>query len=65
MNKLIQIAKEKGVEFLTDTVPENRERALKVFYDLGFKKIGEYKSKKFDKDEIVAEIEKKLNDKQC
>lgn len=61
MIKLIDIAKQKGVKFLTDTVPESREIALKVFYDLGFKKIGEFKSVKFDKEEIVAEIEKELN----
>ena len=60
MFKLIEKAKEKGVEILTDTVPETREKALKVFYDFGFRKTGEYKSKKFDKEEVVAEIEKQL-----
>ena len=60
MMKVIEMAKEKGVEFLTDTVPENREKALKVFYDLGFKKTGKFTSKKFDQEEVVAEIEKEI-----
>lgn len=60
IRKLIEKAKECGVEYLTDTVPENRERALKVFYDLGFEKTGEFNSKKFDKQEVVAEITKKI-----
>ena len=60
MLKLIEKAKEYNVQYLTDTVPENREKALKVFYDLGFVKVGEFKSKKFNKEEIVAEIEKQV-----
>ncbi len=60
MKKLIEKAKEHGVKCLTDTVLENRENALKVFYDLGFEKTGEFKSKKFDKEEVVAEISKEL-----
>lgn len=60
VNLLIQNAKKNGVAFLTDTVPQTRERALKVFFDLGFNKIGEFVGKKFDKDEVVFEIEKKL-----
>lgn len=60
MELLIKQAKKQGVVALTDTVPENRENALKVFYSLGFEKIGEFKSKKFNSEEIVAEIEKKL-----
>lgn len=60
MKLLVQTAKLNGVKALTDTVPETREKALKVFYDLGFNKIGEFKCKKFDKEEIVFEIEKEL-----
>ena len=60
MKLLIETAKAQGVKTLTDTVPEVRERALKVFYDLGFKKVGEYVGSKFGKKEIVAEIEKDL-----
>lgn len=60
LNLLIESAKKNGVEALTDTVPENRERALKVFFDLGFNKVGQFSSKKFDKDELVFEIEKEL-----
>ena len=60
VTKMFEKAKECGVKTLTDTVPKNRERALKVFYDLGFQKTDEYVSKKFGKDEIVAKIEKKL-----
>ena len=60
MLALIEKAKEYGVEYLTDSVPENRVVALKVFYDLGFVKTKEFISKKFDTQEIVAEIEKKI-----
>lgn len=60
MKLLIKKAKEFGVVALTDTVPESRERALKVFYDLGFKKVGQFLSKKFGQDELVAEIEMNL-----
>ena len=60
MSLLIEKAKEKGVKFLTDTVPTNRERALKVFYDLGFEKVGEFMSKKFNEPEVVAEIEREI-----
>lgn len=59
IKKLIEKAKEFGVVALTDTVPENRTNALKVFYDLGFEKTGEFVSTKFGKEEIVAEISKK------
>ena len=55
MKKLIEVAKNKGVKTLTDT-----EKALKVFYDLGFKKVGEYKSTKFKLLENVAQIELNL-----
>lgn len=60
LKKLIQKAKDCGVEYLIDSVPENREKALEVFYKLGFEKTGEFVSKKFDDKEIVAEISKKL-----
>lgn len=60
IKKLIEKAKEYDVKFLTDTVPENRTKALKVFYDLGFEKTNEFKSKKFNEEETVAEISKKL-----
>lgn len=57
MIELIKQAKIKNVKTLTDTVPENRANALKCFYALGFKKTGEYISKKFNQDELVAKIE--------
>lgn len=60
MKKLMEKAKVCGVEYLIDTVPERRTRALKVFYDLGFEKIREYESRKFNEIEYVAEISKKL-----
>ena len=60
MELMLEKAKEKGVKVLTDTVPETRERALKVFYDLGFEKVGEFMSKKFDQPEVVAEIERRI-----
>ena len=57
---LFENAKERGVKILTDTVPQSRERALRVFYDLGFKKTQKFVSKKFDNDEVVIKIEKML-----
>lgn len=60
MNLLIKNAKEKGVEYLTDTVPETRSIALKVFFELGFKKIKEINGTKFGKPELIYEIEKRL-----
>lgn len=60
MKKLFEKAKDYGVKYLIDTVPENRTHALKVFYDLGFEKTGEFVSKKFNKKEIVTEISKKV-----
>lgn len=56
MQQLILKAKQMGVKALTDTVPETRVKALKVFYDLGFKKVGEFETTKFNKPEIVAVI---------
>ena len=57
MKELIAMAEKKGVFALTDTVPETRKGALKVFYDLGFVKVGEENGFKFSKPEIVAKIE--------
>lgn len=53
-------AKKQNVKVLKDTVPKSRQNALKVFFDFGFKKTAEFKVKKFGKNEIVFEIEKKL-----
>ena len=58
--KLIEKAKEQGVKVLTDTVPENRVNALKVFYDLGFVKANEEYGQKFGETEVIACIELKL-----
>ncbi len=60
MQKLIAEAKRQGVAALLDTVPKSRVNALKVFYDLGFKKIGEFKQPKFGSEELVAEIKLEL-----
>lgn len=57
---LMQTAKSNGVVALVDSVPQTRERALKVFFDLGFVKVREFVSKKFGEDELVFEIEKTL-----
>ena len=57
MKLLIEEAKKHGVKFLTDTVPTTRENALRVFYDLGFKKVDEIIGKKFNEEEIINEIE--------
>lgn len=60
MIELINKAKDFGVKTLTDTVPETRENALKVFYSLGFNKVEQYETLKFGKAEVVAKIELKL-----
>ena len=57
---LIEEARRRNIKYLINTVPENREVALKSFYSLGFKKVDEYVSNKFGKPEIVAKIEKRL-----
>ena len=62
MLELLKKAAEKKVSALTDNVPENRERALKVFYDLGFVKTGEEITNKFGKPELVADIEYVINE---
>ena len=60
MQKLIEEARLQRVDALTDNVPESRENALKVFYDLGFRKIGEFSQLKFGKKELVAKISLQL-----
>ncbi len=58
--KLLEEAKKQKVNVLCDSVPKSRENALKVFFDLGFKKDKEIMTKKFNKDEVVYEISLKL-----
>lgn len=60
MSLLIEKAKEMNVVALTDAVPETREIALKVFFDLGFEIVGTFTHNKFKKAENVLKIEKKL-----
>ncbi len=60
MKELIKEAKKRNVEILTDSVPENRIGAHKVFKENGFIIVKEFMTKKFNKDEKVLEIEKKL-----
>lgn len=61
MKLLIERAKDKGVSVLSDTVPNTRVNALKVFFDLGFEKVNEFVTKKFNQDELVYVIEKVIN----
>ena len=63
MLKLIEHAKENKVPCLCDTVPTNRERALKVFYDLGFVVTQKLEGKKFGKPEPYVEISLDLTQK--
>lgn len=60
LKKLFEEGRKQGVKKFTDTVPENRVNALKVFYDLGFEKTNEFCTNKFGNQEIVAEISKEL-----
>ena len=60
LKAMIDIAKEKGVKVLTDTVPENRVGALKVFYDMGFIVNSKFDGKKFGEIEVVNEIHLKI-----
>lgn len=60
MNKLIEEAKKRGVKRLCDSVPASREKALKVFFDLGFKIEKEFNSIKFSKEDLCYEIVKEL-----
>ncbi len=60
---LAQAAKIRGVEKLTDNVPENRLSAMKGFYAVGFVKAHESKTEKFGQPEIVADLELDLRNK--
>jgi diamine N-acetyltransferase len=56
MTKFIKIAKQNGVNKLYDSLPKSREKALKVFYDLGFVVTREFDSIKFGKSDPCVEI---------
>ena len=60
MTKFIEEAKNQGVKKLCDSVPASREKALKVFFDLGFKIEKEYISIKFNKEDLCYDIVKEL-----
>lgn len=60
MLKFMETAKQNGVPALWDSVPKNREKALKVFFDLGFEVVEEFYSKKFGKDDLCYIIKKEL-----
>ncbi len=60
MEALLIEAERSGVKVLTDTVPETRDHALKVFYSYGFEKVGEFVGLKFGKEETVAEIQREI-----
>ncbi len=60
MTKFIEEAKKQGVKKLCDSVPASREKALKVFFDLGFKIEKEYISIKFNKEDLCYDIVKEL-----
>ncbi len=51
--KLIEKAKENGVDILTDTASESREKALKVFMILDSKKQENKKSKSLIKKKLL------------
>lgn len=53
-------AKENGIDALWDSVPASREKALKVFFDLGFTIEEEFYSRKFGKDDLCYIIKKEL-----
>lgn len=57
MAEFIATAKQNGVKALTDTVPDSRKGALKVFFDLGFRVASEIQGIKFKKPDLVYEIE--------
>ena len=57
---LFEVAKAKGVKYLTDTLEESREVALKGFYELGFKRVKEFHTQKQGKTITIVQIEKKL-----
>ncbi len=56
MAEFIKTAKQNGVNNLYDSVPKSREKALKVFYDLGFVVTQEFDSIKFGKSDPCVEI---------
>ena len=56
MKVFIERAKANGVDALYDSVPLSREKALKVFYDLGFVITQEFESEKFGKPDPCVEI---------
>lgn len=58
--KLIEHAKQMGVNVLCDTLPLSREIALKKFYKLGFEVVRHFVSKKFGSDDECVEIRKVL-----
>jgi hypothetical protein len=60
MKQLVEIARKKNVKFLTDTVPDTRKGALKVFFEFDFAVKNEYKQSKFNNTENVLEIEKEM-----
>lgn len=60
MQQLIAQAKNMGVKTLTDDVPKNRERALKVFFSMGFESDGTFETKKFNKPETVIKLKLEL-----
>ncbi len=57
---LINEAKQRNIKVLTNTVPKSREKALKVFFSMGFQKVEEINGFKFGKNEIIYMIEKNL-----
>ena len=60
LNLLINEAKKRNISALTDTVPQTRKNALKVFYDLGFVCTKTDVGEKFDGTEIIEYLELKL-----
>jgi RimJ/RimL family protein N-acetyltransferase len=60
MAEFIKTAKQNGVKKLTDTVPASRSGALKVFFDCGFVVANEIQGVKFNKPDLVYEIELNL-----
>ena len=60
MAEFIKTAKQNGVKTLTDTVPASRSGALKVFFDCGFVIANEIQGVKFNKPDLVYEIELNL-----
>lgn len=57
---LLKKARAKRIRFVYDTLPYNREKALSVFFDLGFEVINEFDIKIFNTPEKACEIRKQL-----